>query len=89
MNTVEFIFYIQLILFIVLVVTCFYVTFNKKDVGNIPKWIIAVCSITILALADRFKLIAALGLVGIIYIIKYFHRKKKQHGINSHWKLDS
>lgn len=88
MNTVHFIFFIQLFLFVTLVSTCFYVTFHKK-VDSVPKYIIAVCALAILALSDKFKLIAALGMVAIIYFIKYFHRKKHEHGIKRSWKLDS
>lgn len=88
MSSVQVIFYIQLILFIILVSTCFYVT-QHKSIGNIPKWIIAVCSITILALSDKLKLIAAIGMVAILYLIKYFHHKKQKHGTNSDWELDS
>lgn len=79
---------IQLILFGVLLWTLFYISFHKK-ITTLPKWVIAVCAIAILAMADKFKLIAALGLVGVVYLIKYFHPKKHQHGTKHNWKLDS
>ncbi len=70
---------IEIFTFVILLAALFYAS-SQKRITNAPKWIITICSIGILALADRIKLIMWLATVGIIYLIKYLHPKKQQHG---------
>ncbi len=68
----------EIFLFAVLLTTYFYISTNKER--NWPKWIVAICSVGILGLADRIKLLMWVITVGFIFFIQYFHRKKQQHG---------
>lgn len=60
---------------LVLLVYCIYLVTNKGIATNFVKWVMAISSIGILAVADKFKLIAWIITVSVIWIIKY--KKKK------------
>lgn len=82
---------IQLILFLILLGTLIYLSYHKK-VTTIPKWVLAICTIVILAMADKIKLLLSAAftvIVGIYYALKYYHRKKHKHGTKHNWELDS
>lgn len=76
---------IQLVLFVVLLCTLIYLSVIRQKVKTIPKWVLIICTVSILAMADKFKLIAAIGLAAIVYFIKYFHPKKHKHGVKHNW----
>lgn len=58
-----------------LLVYCIYLVTNKGVTTSFVKWVMAISSIGILAVADKFKLIAWIVTVGLVWLIKY--KKKK------------
>lgn len=70
--------WVQIILFSVLVYTLFDV--SAGNTTNKTKWILMVCSVSILAISDKVKLLFWFLGVAIMYLIKHFTAKKQKHG---------
>lgn len=70
---------LQVILFIGLLISYYYVSVNNKD-KPFMKWAIAGLSISILFLSDKLKLLLFGVSVGVLWIIKHFTTKKENNG---------
>lgn len=66
---------IEICLFALLLFVYFKVSYSGK-VTTFAKWVITLSSIGILAIADKFKLVLWLIVVGLIWLIKYSKKKK-------------
>jgi len=70
--------WVQIILFGVLIYTLFDI--SSGNTTNKTKWVLMVCSVTILAVSDKVKLLFWVIGVGVMYLIKHFTAKKQKHG---------
>lgn len=69
----------EFVIFIFLLYTYFKISVTGR-VTTFSKWAITLSSILILAIADKFKLLIWLIVVGFIWLIKYY-KKKNNDGL--------
>ena len=70
--------WVQIILFGVLIYTLFDI--SSGNTTNKTKWVLMVCSVTILAVSDKVKLLFWVIGVGVMYLIKHFTAKRQDNG---------
>jgi hypothetical protein len=70
--------WVQIILFGVLIYTLFDI--SSGNATNKTKWVLMVCSVTILAVSDKVKLLFWVIGVGVMYLIKHFTAKRQDNG---------
>lgn len=60
-----------------------YIYYKVSVYGQISpfnKWLLAICSLVVLAIADKVKLLIWVIAVGIMWAIKHFTTKKQNNG---------
>lgn len=68
----------QMILFVILIYVLFDI--SAGNATNRTKWILMICSVSILAISDKVKLLFWFLGVAIMYSIKQFTAKRQKHG---------
>lgn len=70
--------WVQIILFSIFIYLLFDI--SAGNVSNKTKWAIMICSVFILAISDKVKLLFWVIGVGIMYLIKHFTAKRQSNG---------
>lgn len=68
----------QMILFVILVYILFDI--SAGNTTNRTKWILMICSVSILAISDKVKLLFWFLGVAVMYSIKQFTAKRQNNG---------
>ena len=69
---------LQIVLFFCLTYTLFNIS-RKGQVTTSAKWILMLCSMGILAIADKVKLFIWVIMVSIIWVVQYLTTKKENN----------
>ncbi len=69
-----------MLFFLLVLIYVYYKVSAHGKISKFNKWLLVICSMSILAIADKIKLLIWAIAVSVLWVIKYLTTKKENNG---------